>query len=160
MKKLIEWIRVHFVAIAATGLVSGLGGAVLNDFVSWRNSNREFVKIQAEASLKADQDLIDILKKFSNKAKGKESTSSEDLKALETNIAKSYLVASALRDRVPSIKLDVDEYAEALFALQKAAEKMTGPADAQQFVEAVSAFGDRRKTYQQRVARLQASWPL
>jgi hypothetical protein len=161
MNKIVEWVRVHFLAaLTATGLVSAAGGAILNDFTSWRNANRDFLNTQADASLKADQDLIDILRKFSNKALGKDATTPDDLKALQANIAKSYLVASALKDRIPSLKTDIDAYAEALFALQKTAEKMTGPVDAQAFVEAVSAFGDRRQAFQKRIASMQTSWPL
>ncbi|UQR68274.1 hypothetical protein LRP30_16115 [Bradyrhizobium sp. C-145] len=103
MKKLVEWLRVHLLAaLTATGLVGAAGGAVINDFTSWRNANRDFLKAQTEASLKADQDLIDILRKFSNKALGKETTTPDDLKTLQANIAKSYLVASALSISRPS----------------------------------------------------------
>jgi hypothetical protein len=161
MKRLLDWIRTHLLAaFAATGLLSAIGGAVITDFTSWRTTNRDFLKVQAEVSLKADQDLIDIVRKFSNKALGKASTTPDDLKTLQASVAKSFLVASTLKDRLPGLKSDFDQYAEALFDLQKSAEKMTGPADAQSFVEAVSAFANRRQVFLQRIASMQNSWPL
>jgi hypothetical protein len=43
---------------------------------------------------------------------------------------------------LPAVKSDdFDPYAEALIALEKSAEKLTGPADGQSVVEAVLAFG-------------------
>jgi len=118
------------------------------------------MRIQTEASQKADQDLIDILRKFSNKALGKASISPEELKTLQTSVTKSYLVAASLSDRLPAIKSDFDQYADALINLQKGAEQLTGPADGQTFVEAVSAFSARRQAFQQRVASLQNKWPM
>jgi len=161
MKGIWDWFRVHLLAaLAATGILSGAGGFVLNDFASWRSENRDFMKVQAEASQKADQDLIDILRKFSNKALGRASTTPDDLKTLEANVAKSYMVASTLTDRLPTVKSDFEQYADALITLQKSAEKLTGPADGQPFVEAVSAFAARRQAFQQRVAALQNKWPM
>jgi hypothetical protein len=161
MKSILDWFRVHLLtALTATGILSGASGFVLNDFANWRSANRDFMKIQAEAGQKADQDLIDILRKFSNKALGNASTTPEDLKTLQANVAKSFMVASTLSDRLPAVKSDFEQYADALIALQKSAEKMTGPADGQPFVEAVSAFAARRQAFQQRVASLQNKWPM
>jgi hypothetical protein len=161
MKTVVEWFRLHLLAaFTATGLLSAGGGAILSDFASWRTANRDFVKAQVEAAQKADHDLIDILRKFSNMALGKASTTEDDLKVLQAGVTKSYMVAATLSARFPSVKSDFDQYADALFTLQKSAEKLTGPADAQSFVEAVSAFADKRKTFEQRVASLQTSWPL
>ena len=137
MKTILEWFRMHLLAaLTATGLLGAIGGAVITDFTSWRTTNRDFLKVQAEASQKADQDLIDILRKFSNKALGKATTTSDDLKTPQASITKSYMVAATLSDRLPSVKSDFIEYAEALIVLQKSAEKLTGPTDAQSFVAA------------------------
>lgn len=161
IKNMVDWLRAHFLAaLTASGLIGLIGGAVINDFASHRSANREFLKSQVEASQKADQDVIDILRKFSNKALGRASTTPDDLKALQASIARSYLVASTLSDRLPAIKSDVDQYAEALFSLQKSAEKLTGPADGQDFVQAVSAYGARRQALQHRLVSMQTRWPL
>jgi hypothetical protein len=161
MTKLTEWLRLHVLAaLTATGLLSGLGGAVLGDFANYRATNRDFLKTQAEAGQKANHDLIDILRKFSNKAVGKASTTDEDLKILQASVTKSYLVGAALSARLPAVRSDFDQYADALINLQKSAEKLTGPADGQSFVEAVSTFAVRRQTFEQRIASLQTNWPL
>jgi hypothetical protein len=161
MTKILEWFRLHLLAaFLSTGALGALGGAILTDFASWRTSNRDFIKTQTEVSQKADQDLIDILRKFSNKALGKASTTDEDLKTLQASVTKSWLAASHISERLPSVKSDFDQYADALIALQKSAEKLSGPGDGQAFVQAVSEFADKRKVFQNRVASLQTRWPL
>ncbi len=158
---LLNWFRVHLIAtIAASGFLGALGGAVVNDFASWRAANRDYLKNQADAGQKADQDLIGIIRKFSDKALGKASTTDDDLKNLKASVGKSYLVAASLSERLPDVKGDFEQYAEALIALQKSAERLTGPIDGQSFVEAVSAFADKRQKFERRVASLQTRWPM
>jgi hypothetical protein len=160
-KNLLSWFRAHLIAtIAASGVIGGLGGAVIGDFANWRAANRDYLKTQADAGQKADQDLIGIIRKFSDKALGKASTTDDDLRNLKASVGKSYLVAASLTERLPAVKDDFDQYAEALIALQKSAEKLTGPADGQSFVEAVSAFADKRQKFERRIASLQTRWPL
>jgi hypothetical protein len=107
MKTIMEWFRLHLLAaLTATGLLSGIGGALLGDFASWRTSNRDFLKAQTEANQKVDQDLIDILRKFSSKALGKASTTDEDLKVLQASVTKAFTVAEALSARLPAVKSD------------------------------------------------------
>lgn len=113
MKRILGWFRMPLLAgLTATGLIGAAGGAIINDFASWRTANREFLKTQVEASPKTDQDLIDILRKFSNKALGKDSTTPDDLKTLQATVTKSYMVASTLTERLPAVKSDFDLYAD------------------------------------------------
>jgi hypothetical protein len=157
---LLSLFRTHLIAtIAASGILGAAGGAIINDFASWRAANRDYLKSQADANQKADQDLIGIIRKFSDKALGKASTTDDDLKELKANVGKSFLVAASLSERLPAVKSDFDQYAEALIALQRSAEKLTGPSDGQSFVEAVSAFADKRQKFEKRVAS-QTRWPL
>lgn len=161
MKSIFEWLRAHFkTALAGTGIVGALGGAVVNDFTSWRNANRDFLKVQGEAGAKADQDMIEILRKFANKANGKGSTTDEDLKALKASVTKSYLVASAVSSRMPTVRAEFDTFANALIELQKSAERLTGPGDGKAFVEAVSAYDDSRRKLAGRISSMQTTWPL
>jgi hypothetical protein len=159
MKAILGWFRLHLVATIAV-LASGIGGALLTDFASWRTENREFLKSQVEATRASDEELISILRKFSDKALGRTTTTDEDLKTLKASVSKSYLVAASLSARHPEVKTDFDRYADALTNLQKSAEKLTGPADGKPFVEAVSAFADKRHAFEQRVASIQNRWPL
>lgn len=160
MKRFVEWIKLHLLAaFTATGLLSGVSGFVINDIAGWRTANRTFLITQAEASQKADEELIDILRKFSNKALGKMVTTEEDLQTLHAGVTKSYMIASALSERLPELKADFDQYAASLITLQKSAEKLSGPLDGKPFVEAVSSYADTRKTFESRVAKMQSSWP-
>lgn len=159
MAKFVQWLRLHLAAaLTATGLLSGASGFILNDFASWRSANRDFLKTQAEASQKADQELIDILRKFSNKALGKAPTTDDDLRTLHSSVTRSYKAASSLAERMPALKPEFEQYADALISLQKSAEKLSGPLDGKTFVEAVSAYADRRKKFEAGVAKMQSSW--
>lgn len=159
MKAILNWFRLHLVATLAV-LASGIGGALLTDFASWRTENREFLKSQVEATRSSDEELIGILRKFSDKALGRAATTDDDLKTLRASVSKSYLNAASLSARLPEVRTDFDQYANALTTLQKSAEKLTGPADGKPFVEAVSAFADKRHAFEQRVASVQQRWPL
>jgi hypothetical protein len=163
MRTIIRWFRLHLVAslaVLASTVFGAIGGAALTDFASWRTENREFLRSQVEATKGSDEELINILRKFSDKALGRATTTDEDLRTLKASVSKSYHVAASLSARLPAVKSDFDQYADALTTLQKSAEKLTGPADGKPFVEAVSAFADRRQAFQQRVALIQNRWPL
>jgi len=148
MRRILAFLQKHVIgAMVSTGLLSGIGTAILSDFASWRTSNREFLKAQTEASQHADQDMIDILRKFSNKALGRGDTSEDDLRQLKQNVSRSYLVASTLSDRAPALKDGFTKYANALVSVQKSAEMLNGPADAKAFVEAVSDYADKREAF-------------
>ena len=161
LQRIVAFLRLHVVgAILSTGLLGGLGGAVLTDFSNFRTANREFLKGQAEASQQADQDLINILRKFSDKARGRASTTDDDLKKLKENVGKSFLVASSLSERMPALKDDFTHYADALVQVQKSAEKLNGPADGKPFVEAISNYADKRDAFKRNVSSLQSRWPF
>lgn len=160
LARLTEFLKEHIgKALLATGLGSALISAVATDFGGWRSSNREFMKHQLEVSEQADRELMPLVRKFSEKALGKNQTSESDLSTLRARVDNSYLVAKRIAERLPKTEGDFRPYAQSLIDLQKCAERFQGPADGQCWVEAVSAYAARKQAFETKIATVQTTWP-
>lgn len=160
MSKLGGWLQTHFwSALSATGVLSAVVGALVSDFAGYRATNREILKKELEISQQADHELFAILRKFSDKATDRGTINDDDIKNLRVQVSKSFVAAEHLATRFPIVKADFEEYSTSLIALQKSAEKFSGPIDAKAFVESVNGYFVSKHNFDERVATLQSWWP-
>lgn len=143
---------------AVIALVSLVVGIVATDFSNFRSANREIVGKQIEASAKADHDMNIILQKFADKAVGKSTTTPEDMTKLKSSVQDSFEAAGRLKNHIPDVQHEADAFADALIALQKSAERLTGPIDGKAFKEAVSNYYVAKGNLDKRVNAAQTRW--
>jgi len=85
-------------------------GATITDFASYRSTNREILKKQLEISEQADRELFATLRRFSDKATGKGTTTEDDAKKLREEVGKSFVAAERLSLRFPGMQPEFDQY--------------------------------------------------
>lgn len=125
------------------------------DFISEKRAEirREYVEAQTAA-----EKLLGQLQSFSDQALGKKSVTGEEKEAFRKSVRELFQSAKQISQLVPAVDPEFDAYAIAMLDLQKAALGMTGPTDANWFIETFSRFLKAHNEFDRKVRAIQKDY--
>jgi hypothetical protein len=140
------------------GIIGAVMSGYVTDFFKFREAARASVQSDFEKIQSADAEMLNILGKFSNKALGIGPTTTDDLEALKKNVNLVLQYSEQLATRIPSLRNDFEQYADAMVEMQVQAQALTGPLEGKSFVNAVHMYLITKRTFLDKAIQAQRNW--
>lgn len=139
IKKFFSWSLGPAGVLTTVLLTAGVTAAATS-YINFVQHSRAVVEADFGKLKDSSVEFLQLLNSYSRLARLGTPVDQPTQERFAQTTLKLYQQADALRQREPGLAPDFERFRRSLLALQAAASAMTGPLDAQKFVEAVSEY--------------------